>query len=176
MCVCFVAEWRCCPVVFFRSMGCRRQTLEATAARQQTSAAAGGAQKAPSQSPQVCQTAPVCDISSHNHFILPAGTAFSNSPLPSLPQPPAPSSSTGHASLLGHRIFQCHCTKMPSWSAWPRAIPDPSSPGAVQTASLLMFTTLKCWETVTSSSRTSSPSMEECTCAEPPPLEHETIP
>lgn len=104
------------------------------------------------------------------------GLDFSNSRLPSLPQPPAPSSPTGHASLLGHRTSQCRCTKMPSWSAWPRAIPDPSSPGAVQTASLLMFTTLKCWEMATSSSQTSSPSMEACTCAEPPPLERETIP
>lgn len=39
-----------------------------------------------------------------------------------------------------------------------------------------MFTTLKCWETATSSSQTSSPSTEACTCAEPPLLERATTP
>lgn len=90
-------------------------------------------------------------------------------------QPPTPSFPRGHASSPDHRTFQCHCTRMPSWSAWPQAIPDPSSPGAEQTASLLTFTTPKCWETATSSSRTSSPSMEESICAEPPHPARETL-
>lgn len=83
-------------------------------------------------------------------------------------QPPTPSFPRGRASSPAHRTFQCPCTRTPSWSAWPQAIPGPSSPGAERTASLLMFTTPKCWETGTSLSPTSSPSMEGSICAEPP--------
>lgn len=95
--------------------------------------------------------------------------------LPASLQLPAPGSSRGLASSLGRRTFQHRCTRVPSWSAWPQAIPDPSSPGAGQTASLLMFTTPECWETATSWSQILNPSMQECMCAEPPLLAHEII-
>lgn len=99
-------------------MGSRRQTLEVTAALPQTSAAADGARKAPSQSPQVCQTALACDVYNPNHLLKPQVSLLSRSP-----QPPAPPEATHrcrateyfsvaaserHPGVHGHRQPQTH--------------------------------------------------------------------
>lgn len=104
---------------------------------------------------------------SHNKEIARGALTHFLSIVPLL-QPPARCVCRGHASSRRRRTAQCPCTTLPSWSAWPPATPDPSSPGAEPTASPSTFTTPKCWETATLSSWTSSASTAGCTCAGPP--------
>lgn len=91
-------------------------------------------------------------------------------------QPLAPCVHRGPVSSHRRRTARCHCTRLPSWSAWQPAIPHLSSLGAEPTASPSTFTTPKCWETETSSSQTSSASTAASTCAGPPPLARGTTP